>query len=495
MNFATLMLIAWVPITAMIFQRFSPEKSVVISLLWGYLFLPQQTGFDLPILPTLDKHLIPSLATLAFYLHAKKRDALAVKSAARRTGEARQRDRSPVKKKLRGRRLTILFVILLLASCIITLITNGQNEVYGPVVLPAMSPYDTLAMLQNTIFMLLPLWLARDAISNREMIIFTLKALVIAALVYSILILFEARISPQLHRWFYGFHAHGFQQHIRGGNFRAMVFIGHGLRVGIFILIALLAAGTLFRITTEASEKKKWGLAVLWLVPVLYLSRNSGAFFLCLVFLPLVMFAPARLQLLVAGAFSAIVLIYPMARGAGFIPTEAVVAQAEKINPARAKSLAFRLVNEDILLERANLKPLGGWGTWGRNRVYDTKTGKNLSVTDGTWIIQIGVTGWGGYLGLFSLLCLPPILLALRRKDKSIGPLEAGLCMMLTVNLIDMIPNSSLVLHAWLLAGILWARVGWETHEPEQPQNNPRRAAAKRVRSSATEPRSSKHDR
>jgi hypothetical protein len=487
MNFATVMLLAWIPITAVIFRRFSPSKAVIVTLLYGYLFLPQQTGLDLPVLPTLDKALVPSLCAFFFYALAQKKEAQAARAAQRRSGEARSPARSRDTAKPSPQILPVLLVCLSLAACVVTFLTNRHAEVFGPLVLRGMTPYDMLAMLQGTLFALFPLWLIRKTITTRDTMVFALKALVIAALIYSILILFESRFSPQLHRWIYGFHAHSFAQHIRGGSFRAMVFVGHGLRVGIFIVIAMLAAATLFRITSDKKQKSRWLLALLWLFPVLYLSRNSGAFFLSLLFVPTVLFTPPRLQLLIAAAFSLIVLLYPMARGAGLIPIDAIIAQAESVDPARAQSLAFRITNEDQLLDRANLKPLGGWGTWNRNRVYDQQTGRDLSVTDGTWIIKIGVTGWLGYIGLFALLCLPPILLAVRRKDPNLGMLEAGLCIMLAVNLIDMIPNSSLVVHAWMLSGILWARLAWPAQT--NAASDTIAAPASQRRASATSPR------
>ncbi len=60
----------------------------------------------------------------------------------------------------------------------------------------------------------------------------------------------------------------------------------------------------------------------------------------------------------------------------------------QNVSADRANSLRHRLNNEDMLLSRAFESPLFGWGGWGRNRVYD-ENGKDLTVTDGLWIIII----------------------------------------------------------------------------------------------------------
>ena len=57
--------------------------------------------------------------------------------------------------------------------------------------------------------------------------------------------LFEVRFSPQLNIWIYGFFQHDFQQMIRGGSFRPIVFLPHGLWVALFFLSTLVAAAAL----------------------------------------------------------------------------------------------------------------------------------------------------------------------------------------------------------------------------------------------------------
>ena len=67
-------------------------------------------------------------------------------------------------------------------------------------------------------------------------------------LVYSLPMLFEIRISPQLHRWVYGYFPNdAFVQQMRGGGFRPVVFFPHGLALALFTAIALLCVFIVMR--------------------------------------------------------------------------------------------------------------------------------------------------------------------------------------------------------------------------------------------------------
>ena len=149
---------------------------------------------------------------------------------------------------------------------------------------------------------------------------------------------------------------------------------------------------------------------------------------------------------------------YPVLKGAHLIPEKALLAQAEAIDQDRSASLQFRFDNENILLDRAYAKPVFGWGSWGRNHILDPVTGNILTVTDGRWIITIGVYGWIGFLAEFGLLLYPIMLIflesiAFRRGTLTpyIGPLAA----LLAINLVDLIPNATLTPLTWIIAGAL----------------------------------------
>jgi hypothetical protein len=96
----------------------------------------------------------------------------------------------------------------------------------------------------------------------------------------------------------------------------------------------------------------------------------------------------------------------------------------------------------------------------GRNRVYD-ENGKDISVTDGAWIITLSQFGVVGFLAQFGLLGLP-VFWALRavkhaeRRQERL--LLAGLALIVSLNLIEQIPNASINSWSWLLSGALLGR-------------------------------------
>jgi hypothetical protein len=62
----------------------------------------------------------------------------------------------------------------------------------------------------------------------------------------------------------------------------------------------------------------------------------------------------------------------------------------------RAGSLAFRIKNENMLVQKALQQPLFGWGGWKRSFICAKTTGETVSVPDGLWIIAFGQNGLFG---------------------------------------------------------------------------------------------------
>lgn len=288
-------------------------------------------------------------------------------------------------------------------------------------------------------------------------------------------------MSPQLNRMIYGFSPSSWVQHLRGDGYRPVVFLEHGLRLGIFLAIALIATAGYQRL----AEPKQRGLligALLWLLVTLILTKTLGALLIAFVLLPLVLFFGVRTQLLAAAVLAGIVLTYPMLRAVDLVPTERILGFIGSISSEnRVGSLGYRFLNEDLLLEKANQRPLFGWGGWGRARAFDERGGGG-GATDGVWVIEFGERGWVGYLARFGLLTIPTILLALRRRNEDISLATAVLSMALAANLVDLLPNSSLTPLTWLMAGSLAGRLEKRTVEDEpQPGAHPPPAGGKHL--------------
>ena len=71
-----------------------------------------------------------------------------------------------------------------------------------------------------------------------------LSGVVLGGLAYVPFCLYEIRMSPQLHAITYGYHPHSFAQSVRWGGWRPVVYMQHGLMVGMWMAMACLAGLT-----------------------------------------------------------------------------------------------------------------------------------------------------------------------------------------------------------------------------------------------------------
>lgn len=438
--FAQIVLLAWPLVVIWLFKVLPYERAVVWSLLAAFLLLPERIGFDFPVIPPLTKTTIPSLTVFLICLPML----------------IRARALLPASKMARF--LMFLYVI----SPIGTVIVNSEPLFISGSFRPGLSLYDSLSEIARNFLIIIPFILGRAFLHSEKAQRDFLVAFSIAILFYTIPILFEIRISPQLNIWIYGFFQSSFGQQVRFGGFRAVVFLRHGLEVAMVLAMATIATIMLWR-HTKAATRAAWGMAAGYLMLVLVLSKSVAAILYVFGMAPVVRLLAARRQILISGLLAAVVFTYPILRANGIIPVDAMVAQAEALDPARAQSLAYRFENEDILLAHANEKPIFGWGSGGRNRVYDPVTGEDLSTTDGIWIIVFGTSGWVGYTATFGLLLWPIVLLWRRsRQGAQITQITAGLVAVHAMVVVNLIPNSFLPAITWLIAGALLG-----TAEPE----------------------------
>ena len=434
--FAYIVLLGFPLVALLMFHRLPLQKALVWSVLAGHLMLPSATMVNLPVLPVLDRVSIVGLSVFLLCL-----------IYGRKAGP-------PPKDQRAGRWVFSLMLAFAVFGPFLTVAFNRTPLFFGPTMLPGLGPKDAVSLAIQTFTALVPFWLGLRYLNTREGHRLLLQGFVIGALIYTVPVLIELRLSPQLHNWVYGFFQHSFAQHIREGGFRPLVFLDHGLVLGIFLCIGCLSALVLFKEALRTGQTAfGWFYAALWLLLILFESNNFGALALALGGSVLLLLSGQRLLMVVAGTVAVVVLLYPILRGSGLIPIETVLDLLGRISSDRAGSLGFRLMNEEALLERANLKPLFGWGSWARNQIFDSYTGEMTSVTDGVWIIFIGIYGWLGYIGRFGLLTLPILFYAAKRSQLGPSRITTGLAVVLAVILMDLIPNSALVNYVWLMAG------------------------------------------
>ncbi len=409
-----------------------PERALIWSLLGGYLLLPVNTEINFPGVPAFNKTSVANLAAMIGALIFS---------------------RGPVLRLPREWWLLALMV-LYIGSPLGTVWGNRAPLIIGDTALPGLRPYDALSAAAYKAIDLIPFVLGYNLLKGSRAHHEILRTLVVAALGYSVLMLIEIRLSPQLHTWVYGFFPHSFGQQMRDGGFRPVVFIGHGLLVAIFTALAVIGAAYLAKTRSRIMGVPALPLMI-YLLVVLILCRSLGALILAATAIPLLLAFKEKTVGLVCAIMAITVMAYPALRGADIVPVQWVADSVASYSSERSGSFQTRIDNESALLAKAGQKALFGWGGYGRNRVYDEFTGRDTSITDGTWIIIVGTYGWVGYVAAFGLLCLPTVASLFRREK--LKPATAALSLVLAVNLLDLLPNSSLTPLTWLIAGSLVA--------------------------------------
>lgn len=434
-----LALYLWPAISAVILHKMRLPLAILVVMFAGYLFLPVRSAIDFPLIPPMDKHVIPVLTVMV----------VTTLVASLRMSTPHQPGLLPQSLLARG------LIALLLLGALGTAITNGDRIVTPLEVKQALGFFEGFSMAVISALLILPVLIGRKYFARPETHRLILIVLCVAACGYAFLALLEVRLSPRLNRWVYGFTPHAWIQHVRGDGFRPMIFLEHGLRVSLFFALALIATLGLFRMGWKPGFTLA---AAVWIALTLVLTKSLGAVMIAVLVVPMVFFLSTRLLILAAALIAFSVLAFPILRGGGYVPVDRIMTLASSIDADRARSFNVRLENEDILLDRAAERPVFGWGGFGRSRVRNEK-GIDIVIPDGYWVIIIGVGGWARYIGEFGLMTVPMLLLFLQRGRMQISRDTAILSIILAANMIDLIPNSGQTPITWLIAGALWGRL------------------------------------
>jgi len=237
----------------------------------------------------------------------------------------------------------------------------------------------------------------------------------IGGVVYVPLCWLELRLSPQLHNWVYGYHQHGFVQTLRYGGYRPMVFLQHGLMVGMWMTTASLIGVALWATGSLRSFRGVpiWIFAGLVMVTAV-LCKSTAALVLLVMGLGGMIATRYLRNSLPLIAIASVYILYVALRASDIWSGYALVTASEKVFGAeRARSLQVRVVNENALVRRAKQRPLFGWGGWGRSRITDAR-GRDISVTDSQWIIRYGKNGLLGLLATAAVVLIPVFLIPWR---------------------------------------------------------------------------------
>lgn len=422
----SIILLAWIPLVVGLFTWFNPRHAVLIAYIGGFLFLPQGT-IEFAGLPDLTRTASTSIGVMLGVLLV---DA--------------------------GRlvRYRLSWVdIPMLVWCVAPLassISNRIGDYFGV--------YDgASAVLGQVLAWGIPYLVARLYITDLRHLHELAMGILIGGAIYIPLCLFEVRMSPQLHRFLYGFHPTHFGMSMRFGGYRPMVFLQHGLMLGLWMTAASIVAVWMWY---TRSYRQMFGvpavLIMIAMVGTAFLCKSTGALVLLLAGLGL-LFSVRHLRLrLIVYVALAIAPLYMFTRVNDLWSGEQVVQLAAHIDEERATSLLGRLENESMIADRAMKRPLFGWGQWGRWRVTN-ELGEDITVADGMWIITLGQMGLTGLIALTTSLLLPIVLLLralpVRYWTTPAGGPAACLAAVLLVYMLDLLPNAMLSPVYLLIAG------------------------------------------
>jgi hypothetical protein len=437
---AALGLIGFIVASFFVLLAKRPEDACIAFVLGAVMFLPVGAFLKFPSVPPLDKNTLPCLCLVFPLLLRRGRRIFRLKP---------------------GRGVEALIFVAMIGS-VITFTQNRDVLTYGTwgvkTVLPGLNLNDGLAMSGLDLVMIgLPFFVGRVIMRGPREGRRLLSSFALAGLVYALFILIEVRLSPQMHTWIYGYAPRqDFDQSIRWGGYRPVVFMEHGLATALFVCNTALAAFTFVKARQRVRGLPAMPIAI-FLFLLLIICKSTGAIIYGFAMVPLLLWTAPRTQLKVCTILTVIIIAYPSLRASNMFPVKTALSLAGSISQERADSLEFRFNNEDALSAKARERMWFGWGSYNRNAIYDEE-GKSSSVTDGQWIIIFGTRGVVGSIAHFGLLVLP-IFIAGRRlrriPDRRDQVFVGGLTMMLTISVLDLIPNGLFSNYPYFLAGAL----------------------------------------
>ena len=422
---SNLALLAWPFVCLLAFARFKPTVAVLISFMGAMLFLPEKVEIKAPFQP-LGKQEVAAIGALL--------GVLLVGAARRRLVAAKPFTSAEI------------LVVIMMIGAFGTSKTNEEPLNYGMANLESLNTWEAISVSVGHIYTyLIPFVLGRALFKTREDALTLLRGFQLAALIYVPFIMTEIVMSPQMHNWVYGFAQHDFIQTMRGGGYRPMVFMGHGLGLTLFLAAACLA-GVILTLSKRPSLfrlRGRW-LSIFLLVVLIGCKSLGAAIFAFLFTGVLHLFAP-RWQLRVLLIFASLIVLYPISRATEVFPHKEIVQFIkDTAGPDRAQSLEFRFTNEADLSKHAAKKPVFGWGRFRRNMIFSPWKDEPVSVSDGYWIVIYGVSGAWGFLCVFGLLLAP--IFFLRKRLKKLQTVEdryllVGMACMLMMYTVDLLPN------------------------------------------------------
>lgn len=437
-----IMLFGWPLAVLALFTLMKPRHAVIAAFLFAWMFLPM-AGYDFPGIPSYTKMTATGYGAMLGVL---------LFDAGRITS-------------FRPGWIDAPIVVWCLCP-MVSSVTNGLGA------------YDGASVIFNMVVTWgIPYFIGRLYFSDAEGLRDLAIGIFIGGLLYMPFCIWELRMSPRLHLIVYGFRQHEWRQHLRGGGYRPMVFMQHGLAVAMWMTAASLSG---FWLWWTGAMKSLRNIPMMYLVVplivVTILCKSLGALALLMLGIGTLLATKQTRSKVFVACLIIMPLTYMGVRAVGLWDGSHLVDAARAVaGEDRAGSLQYRFDAENILARHAMRSPIFGWGGHSRNRPSEMGYDVENLATDGLWIITLGQRGFVGLGAMAAIVLLPVVLLW--RKLAGHGwshPLMAGpavLSVLLALFMIDSLLNAMMNPIFLLTAGGLggWLTYGLSARRVAQP--------------------------
>jgi len=403
----------WFPIVIAMFALLTPRRAVIGAFVFGYLMLPD-LSLHVHTLPDINKVSITCMSVIV--------GSLIFDGARLFTIRPR------------------LIDLAALTLCFVPIVTSHTNDLG---IMDGLATSSTIITRWGLAY-----WIGRAYFNDWEATRELAMGIVIGGLVYMPLCWWEIRMSPQLHGEVYGLTFNSFRRDSSLFGFRPNVFLADGLTVTMFMGVCTLLA---YWAWMTQSPRKLLNIPIIYIFASLFFTtifcKALGGLVLMLAgmaALTMTRWPKTKLPTLV---LIIIPFVYVMMRSNKDWSGENLVESARSISDERAKSLEFRLRNENMLSEKALQQPWFGWGGSGRAQVYDASDAHRRTIIDGLWIEIFGEHGIVG-LGSLLVMVLGSAFLLWRRiptrfwSDPACAA-PAALCVVVALYMIDGLFNAT----------------------------------------------------
>ena len=389
MNFITYLVMYSFPLVSIaVFKRFPPRTAIIAVFVGGFILLPQAI-LSLPHIPYQKLHAL-SIGLMVGILSVDSKRILSFKPSA--------------------------IDLPMLCWCVAPLFTSLTNN---------LGLYDGLNGIEYKILIYgIPYTVGRIYFNTETGIRDLAMGVVLGGLFLAPFVLVEIKMSPQFHTWVYGFYPHDFSETKRAGGFRPSVFMSHGLELAIWNASACFLGWQMY--SRRILPPKIPVLNTPWIAPLIVMtlgfvgSRSGGATILCIISLGLCWICSHFRMKWPILIFGILPILYPLLRGSQLWTGENLLRASISIaGPDRARSLAYRMLNENLLSQKASIKGVFGWGPYQRSFVRDS-SGRIISTPDGKWILVYGENGALGLASFWLVLFLSPTLYLLKRSPSDL---------------------------------------------------------------------------